>query len=58
MIGKSGDEMLTVTDKSVEYANRIVDGLLDCRREMRLEVEECSPKSLVNCVLLTIKRQH
>lgn len=53
-VGDSGNEMLTVIDRSVEYATNIVTDLLEFSREIHLEPEEYSPKSLVNYVLLTI----
>jgi PAS domain S-box-containing protein len=53
-IGDSGNEMLTVIDRSVEYANNIVTDLLEFSREIHLELEEYSPKSLVNYIMLTI----
>ena len=48
-------EMLTIIDKSVDHANSIVVDLLDFSREIHLELEEYSPKSLINYVLLSIK---
>lgn len=54
-IGDSGNEMLTTIDKAVDHANNIVADLLDFSREIHLELEEYSPKSLVNYVLLSIK---
>jgi signal transduction histidine kinase len=54
-IGESGDEMLTIIDRSVEHASKIVNDLLDYSRELHLELEEYSPKSLIDYLLLTIK---
>jgi signal transduction histidine kinase len=48
-------EMLTIIDKAVDHANSIVADLLDFSREIHLELEEYSPKSLINYVLLSIK---
>jgi signal transduction histidine kinase len=53
-IGDSGNEMLSVIDRSVDHANTIVCDLLDYSRELHLELEEYSPKSLVNYVILSI----
>jgi PAS domain S-box-containing protein len=54
-IGDSGSEMLAVIDKSVEHADNIVNDLLDYSREMHLEFEEFSLKSLIDYVLLMLK---
>ena len=53
-IGDSGNEMLNSIDRSVEHANSIVVDLLDFSREILLDLEEYSPKSLVNYVLLAL----
>ncbi len=53
-VGGSGDEMLTVIDRSVEHANSIVNDLLEYSREIHLDLEEYSPKSLVDYVLLLV----
>ena len=53
-IGDSGSEMLAVIDRSVEYADSIVTDLVEFSREIHLEFEEHSPKSLVNYVMLLI----
>jgi len=55
VLDDSGNEMLTIIDRSVEYANRIVNDLLDYSRELHLELEEYSPKSLVDYLMLSIK---
>ena len=57
-IGDSGVEMLTAIDRSVEYANNIVSDLLEFSREIHLEPEEYSPKSLVNYVVLSTTIPH
>lgn len=54
-IGDGGNEMLVLIDKAVEHANNIVGDLLDYSREMKLELEEYSPKSLINYVMMSIK---
>jgi PAS domain S-box-containing protein len=53
-VGDQGIEMLNTIDKSVSYADKIVNDLLDYSREMRLDLEEISPKALIDYVLLTI----
>jgi PAS domain S-box-containing protein len=53
-VGDSGAEMLTVIDRAVEQANKIVSDLLDYSREIHLDLEEYSPKSLIDYILLTI----
>ena len=50
-----GKEVLTIIESAVEHANSIVADLLDYSREIKLELEEYSPKSLVDYVLLSIK---
>ena len=47
--------MLAIIDSSVEHANRIVNDLLDYSRELHLELEEYSPKSLINYLILKTK---
>ena len=54
VIGDTSIEMLNAIDRAVEHANDIVADLLDFSREIHLDLEECSPKSLVNYVLLAI----
>jgi signal transduction histidine kinase len=53
-LGDNGTDMLNAIDRSVEHANSIVADLLDFSREIHLDLEEYSPKSLVNYVLLAI----
>jgi PAS domain S-box-containing protein len=52
----SGDskekEMMDIVDKSVEHANKIVSSLLEYSAEIRLEIEQSSPKELIDYVLL------
>ncbi len=54
-ISDKSNEMLNVIDKSVEYSNKIVNDLLEFSREIKLQPEECSPKSLITYVLLSTK---
>ena len=54
VIDDSGHKMLTIIDKSLEHANKIVNDLLEYSREINLELEEYTPKSLIDYVLLSI----
>lgn len=45
-------EMMDIIDKSVEHANKIINSLLEYSSEIRLEIEQCSPKELLDYVLL------
>jgi PAS domain S-box-containing protein len=40
-------EMLQTIDKCVEHSNKIVSDLLDYSKEIRLELQECSPRLLL-----------
>ena len=51
----SEKEMLELIDNAVDNANRIINDLLDYSREIRLELAECSPKSLLNDTLSLIQ---
>lgn len=55
-IDNKGNEMIEIIDKSVEHANKILADLLEFSREVKLDVEECSPKSLVDYAMLSVKR--
>ena len=55
LIGQNTTEMLSIIERSVDHANGIVRDLLDYSRELHLELEEYSPKSLLNYVLLALK---
>ncbi len=52
---EKGKQMFEVIDKSIDYANRIVDNLLEYSREVSLEIDECSPKSLIDYVVLMVQ---
>jgi signal transduction histidine kinase len=54
-VGDSGMQMLNIIEKAVEYSDKIINDLLDYSREIHLDLEECTPKSLIDYVLLTIK---
>ncbi len=45
-------EMLDIIEKSANYSNKIITDLLDYSREITLEIEETTPKALVDYVLL------
>lgn len=44
--------MFNVIDKSVDHANKIIASLLEYSKDISLEIEECTPKSLLDYVLL------
>jgi signal transduction histidine kinase len=48
-------EMLNKIDVAIDYSNKIVNDLLDFSRELNLEYEECSPKTIMDYVLLQLK---
>jgi PAS domain S-box-containing protein len=50
--GSKEKDMMDIVDKSVEYANKIISSLLEYSAEIRLEIEQCSPKELLDYVLL------
>ena len=43
--------MLDAIQVSIEYSNRIINDLLDYSREIKLKIEETTPKSLINSTL-------
>jgi PAS domain S-box-containing protein len=53
--GSKEKEMMDIVDKSVEYANKIISSLLEYSAEIRLEIEQCSPKELLDYVLLMVQ---
>jgi PAS domain S-box-containing protein len=54
-IGDSGIQMLNTIDQAIEHSNSIINDLLDYSRDLHLETEECSTKSLINYVILSLK---
>jgi PAS domain S-box-containing protein len=54
-IGDSGCEMLTVIERAVEYANKIVDDLLDYSREVKLQLEQTFPKAILDYVVMSLE---
>jgi PAS domain S-box-containing protein len=53
-LADSSLQMLNIIDEGVEYSNKIINDLMDFSRELHLEYEECSPKSLLDYVLLSL----
>lgn len=53
-IGDSGVEMLNTIDQAVNYSDNIISDLLDYSREVHLELEEISTKSLINYIILSL----
>ena len=54
-IGESGNDMLNTIDKAVEHADSIISDLLDYSRELHLQIEENSTKSLIDYAILSLK---
>jgi PAS domain S-box-containing protein len=48
-------EMFKIINKSVEHANKIINNLLEYSKEIHLEIEENTPKSLLDYILLMIQ---
>jgi PAS domain S-box-containing protein len=48
-------EMFRVINKSVDHANKIINNLLEYSKEITLEIEENTPKSLLDYILLMIQ---
>jgi PAS domain S-box-containing protein len=48
-------EMFKIIDRSVEHANKIIGNLLEYSKEISLEIEEATPKSLIDYILLMIQ---
>ncbi len=49
-----GNEMLTAIDKSIDYSNKIVSDLLDYSREIRIDLENMTPKDLLTSSLALV----
>jgi len=56
LLDETSKEMLAIIDRSVFHANKIVSDLLDYSREIRLDLEECSSRPLINYALLAVNR--
>ena len=48
-------EMFKVINNSISHANKIIDNLLEYSKEISLEIEEATPKSLLDYILLMIQ---
>jgi PAS domain S-box-containing protein len=55
LTGQNTNEMLNAIDRCVDHANNIIGDLLEYSREIHLDLEEYSPKTIINYVLLAIK---
>lgn len=53
-IGESGNMMLDVIDQAVEHSDSIISDMLDYSREINLQLEECSSKSLIDYIILSV----
>ena len=47
-------DMFKIIDRSVEHANKIIGNLLEYSKEITIEIEEATPKSLLDYILLMI----
>jgi signal transduction histidine kinase len=54
-LGPKAIEMLDLIDKDVEYANKIVNDLLEYSGAIRLELSETTPKSILKEALALVK---
>jgi PAS domain S-box-containing protein len=52
---KKVKEMLELVEKSIGYSNKIISDLLEYSREIRLELTETTPKSIIKDALTLIK---
>lgn len=52
---KKTKEMLEVIEKDIEYSNKIINSLLDYSKEIRLELAETTPKSIIKGTLTLVK---
>ncbi len=48
-------KMIGVIEKNVEYSNKIINDLLDYSREIRLELAQVTPKTIIQETLSTMK---
>jgi signal transduction histidine kinase len=48
-------EMLEIIEKDIEYSNKIINDLLDYSREIKLETEQKSPRSIVEEALSRVE---
>ncbi|MFP3984803.1 MAG: PAS domain S-box protein [Candidatus Bathyarchaeia archaeon] len=55
VVDKTSKEMLKVIEKDIQRSNKIINDLLEYSREMKLELIETNPKSLVNETLSQVE---
>lgn len=48
-------DMFKIINSSVDHANKIIDNLLEYSKEITLEIEETTPKSLLDYILLMMR---
>ncbi|MCS7124756.1 MAG: PAS domain S-box protein [Candidatus Bathyarchaeota archaeon] len=48
-------EMLELIEKNIAYSNKIINDLLDYSREVRLDITETTPESIINEALATVE---
>jgi signal transduction histidine kinase len=51
-LGAKGKEMLEAIEKAIDYSNKIVNDLLEYSRDLKLELEETTPKEMLQKALL------
>jgi PAS domain S-box-containing protein len=54
-VDDKGVEMLQIIEKDIEYSNKIINDLLEYSREIKLELDEASPKSILKKALSSLK---
>ncbi len=54
-LGAKGTEMLETMENSINYANKIVNDLLEYSRDLKLELTETTPKKLLKTTLSLIE---
>jgi len=51
---KKGKDMLGIIEENIKYSDKIINDLLDYSREMKLELSDTDPKSLLKEILRTM----
>jgi PAS domain S-box-containing protein len=54
-LDEKAKEMLELIEKNIEHSDKIVNDLLDYSREMRLELSQTTPRTIVNEALAVLK---
>lgn len=58
-LSQAGDEriieMLSLIEKNIAYSNKIINDLLDYSREVKLDISEANPESIVNEALAAVE---